>query len=63
MTRSPLSADAIFRAALRLADADGLESLTMRGLAAELGVATMSLSSYGKGKDHLLLGVVNRPTA
>lgn len=63
MTRSSLSADAIFCAALRMADADGLESLTMRGLAAELGVATMSLYTHVKDKDHLLLGVVNMVTA
>ena len=59
MTNISLSADGIFRAALRLADAEGLDALTMRGLAAELGVATMSLYGHVPTKDDLLLGVVN----
>jgi AcrR family transcriptional regulator len=63
LTRDPLSDVAIFHAALRLIDADGLEALTMRGLAGELGVATMSLYTHVKDKDHLLLGVVNMVTA
>lgn len=59
MTKPALTAEGIYRAALRLADAEGLDALTMRGLAAEIGVATMSLYSHVATKDDLLLGVVN----
>lgn len=62
MTRSPLSAEAIFRAALRLVDAEGIEALTMRRLASQLEVAPMSLYGHVTDKDHLLLGVVNVAT-
>ena len=63
MTRILLSEEAILRAALRLVDTEGLEALTMRRLAAELGVATMSLYGHVPTKDDLLLGVVNMVTA
>jgi AcrR family transcriptional regulator len=63
LTRAPLSADGIFRAALRLVDAEGLDALTMRRLATELGVATMSLYTHVKDKEDLLLGLVNLVTA
>ncbi len=62
MTRFVLSADGIFRAALRLVDAEGLDALTMRRLAAELGVATMSLYGHVPTKEDVLLGVVNLVT-
>jgi len=54
-----LNAQEIFRAALRLVDAEGLDALTMRGLAAELGVAAMTLYGHVNTKDDLLLGVLN----
>lgn len=54
-----LSAEGIFRAALRLVDAEGLEALTMRRLASDLGVAPMSLYGHVPTKEHLLLGLVN----
>ena len=53
----------IFEAALRLVDQEGIEALTMRRLAADLGVATMSLYSHVPNKDQLLLGVVNLATS
>jgi AcrR family transcriptional regulator len=59
LTKPALTADGIFQAALRLVDAQGLDALTMRGLAAEIGVATMSLYSHVATKEDLLLGVVN----
>ena len=62
-TRPALSADVIFLAALRLVDAEGLEALTMRRLAAELDVATMSIYGHVPNKDDLLLGVVNLATS
>ncbi len=63
MTKIFLSEQAILCSALRLVDAEGLEALTMRRLAAELGVATMSLYSHVPTKDDLLLGVVNMVAA
>lgn len=57
--KPPLNAQEIFRAALRLVDAEGLETLTMRRLAAELGVAAMTLYGHVNTKDDLLLGVLN----
>ena len=62
MTKVALSADGIFRAALDLVDAEGLEALTMRRLAADLGVATMSLYGHVPNKDDLLTGLVNLAT-
>lgn len=62
MTKVALSADGIFRAALDLVDAEGLDALTMRRLAADLGVATMSLYGHVPNKDDLLTGLVNLAT-
>ena len=39
---------------MRLADAGGLDAVTMRGVAAELGMAPMSLYNYVPAKDHLI---------
>ncbi len=61
-TKLSLSAEVIFEAALRLVDQEGIDALTMRRLAGELGVATMSLYSHVANKDQLLLGVVNLAT-
>ena len=63
MTRNSLSAEAILRGAMDLVDAEGLDALTMRRLATELGVATMSLYGHVPTKEDLLLGVVNMVTA
>lgn len=49
-----LSLDAIVTAATALADGDGLEAVTMRRLAAELGVAAMTLYTYVPGKAELV---------
>lgn len=45
---------AIAAAAIRLADAAGLDAVTMRAVAAELGIAPMSLYNYVPTKDHLI---------
>lgn len=58
MNRPALCREAIFDAALRLIDAEGVEALTMRRLAGELEVGTMSLYSHVPNKDELLDGVV-----
>ena len=52
--RPGLSADAIVDAAIRLADAEGLEGVSMARVAAELGFTTMSLYRYVDSKDELL---------
>ncbi|MGH3072352.1 MAG: TetR/AcrR family transcriptional regulator [Gaiellaceae bacterium] len=48
----------IFRTALELADRDGLERLTMRALAGELGVGTMTVYHYMPNKDALVDGMI-----
>lgn len=60
-----LSLDQIVEAAVRVADAEGLESVSMRRVAAELGTGTMSLYRYLPGKAELLdlmLDRVQRPS-
>jgi AcrR family transcriptional regulator len=57
--RVPLSRDRVLRAAVALADATGIESLNMRGLAAELGVVPMALYKHVANKDQLLDGMVD----
>ncbi|QSB16745.1 TetR/AcrR family transcriptional regulator C-terminal domain-containing protein [Natronosporangium hydrolyticum] len=49
-----LSVPRIVAVAIRLADAHGLDGLAMRQVAAELGVATMSLYHHVRGKDELV---------
>ena len=50
----PLSREAIASAALAIADAEGFQALSMRRVADELGVGTMSLYYYVKTKDDLV---------
>jgi AcrR family transcriptional regulator len=57
--RLPLSRERVLRAAIGLADADGIGSLTMRRLAQELGVEAMTLYYYVANKDELLNGAVD----
>jgi len=45
---------AITAAAVALADAEGIDAVTMRRMAAELGMGTMSLYNYVPTKDHLV---------
>jgi AcrR family transcriptional regulator len=47
------SRERIAEAALRIADAEGLEAVTMRRVAAELGAGTMTLYHYVRNKDEL----------
>ncbi|MFG3441716.1 TetR/AcrR family transcriptional regulator [Nonomuraea sp. NPDC047897] len=49
-----LSVDRIVRAAIEVADAEGLHGLSMRRVAERLGVGTMSLYTYVPGKPELL---------
>jgi AcrR family transcriptional regulator len=59
MARIPLSRDRVLRAAIDLADAGGIESLTMRKLAQELGVEAMTLYYHVANKDEILNGLVD----
>ncbi|MGY1710059.1 TetR/AcrR family transcriptional regulator [Geodermatophilus sp. SYSU D00758] len=56
-TRGSLTRAAVLRAAVGLADRDGLEALTMRRLAQELGVEAMSLYHHVANKEAVLDGV------
>jgi AcrR family transcriptional regulator len=51
---SPLSRERIVRAAIRLADADGLEAVSLRKVAAALDVGPMRLYGYIASKEELL---------
>lgn len=57
-TRSPLSRERVFAAALSLIARDGIAGLSMRRLAAELGVEAMSLYHHVSDKADVLDGVV-----
>jgi AcrR family transcriptional regulator len=57
--RGRLSPDRVLRAAVALADAGGLESLTMRRLGEDLGVEAMSLYRHVANKEALLDGMVD----
>lgn len=56
--RGTLSRDRILETALAVVDEDGAEALTMRRVAAKLGVDPMALYRHVKSKDALLDGVV-----
>lgn len=57
--RVPLSKEKVLRGAVAVADRDGLESLTMRNLAQEVGVEAMSLYYHVANKDAVLDGVID----
>jgi AcrR family transcriptional regulator len=57
--REPLSRERTLAAAVALADAEGLKALTMRRLAADLGVEAMSLYYHLPGKEGLLDGLAD----
>jgi AcrR family transcriptional regulator len=57
--RVALSRERVLRAAIDLADAEGIESLTMRRLARVLGVEAMSLYHHVANKDEILNGIVD----
>jgi AcrR family transcriptional regulator len=52
--RAPRSRDDIAEAAIAVADAEGIEAVSMRRVASELGLGTMSLYHYVRSKDELL---------
>jgi AcrR family transcriptional regulator len=57
--RKPLSRERVLEAAIRLADEGGIESLTMRKLARELGVEAMSLYNHVANKGDLVDAIVD----
>ncbi|MFJ8685750.1 TetR/AcrR family transcriptional regulator C-terminal domain-containing protein [Micromonospora wenchangensis] len=59
LRRTPLNRDRILRAAVTLADGAGIESLSMRNLAQELGVVPMALYKHVANKDELLDGMID----
>jgi AcrR family transcriptional regulator len=58
--RSRLSKDAVVGRALALADAGGLDALTIRKLAADLGVTPMALYWHFRSKEELLAALGDR---
>ncbi|TFD79138.1 TetR/AcrR family transcriptional regulator C-terminal domain-containing protein [Cryobacterium fucosi] len=57
--RVRLTRDRILRSAIAVADATGIESLTMRRLGEELGVEAMSLYNHVANKEDLLYGMID----
>jgi AcrR family transcriptional regulator len=49
----------VLRAAVELADAGGIDALSMRRLAKELGVEAMSLYNHVANKDEILAGIID----
>ncbi|HEY9644868.1 MAG TPA: TetR/AcrR family transcriptional regulator C-terminal domain-containing protein, partial [Chroococcidiopsis sp.] len=59
-TPTPLSRERVLHMAMQLADAEGLESVSMRKLAQALGVKAMSLYNHVANKDDILDGIVDQ---
>jgi AcrR family transcriptional regulator len=57
--RAPLTRERILRAALELADAGGLEALSMRRLGDALGYEAMSLYNHVANKDDVIHGLLD----
>lgn len=57
--RQPLTRDRALREAVALADAEGLEAVSMRHLAARLDVVPMALYKHVANKDDLLGGMID----
>lgn len=61
--RGPLSRSRLFAAAVEIADAEGLSAVTMRRVAAAVGVEAMSMYHHLSGKDALLEGLLDSVVA
>jgi AcrR family transcriptional regulator len=57
--RVPLSPERVLRGAVKVADAGGLATLTIRSLAEALGVKPMSVYHHVANKDEILDGIVD----
>jgi AcrR family transcriptional regulator len=55
-----LSRERVIQAAVDLADAEGIEALTMRSLARRVGAEAMSLYRHVRDKDDILDGIVDQ---
>ena len=61
-TRGPkpgLSAEALVQAAVEIADADGLDAVTIRAVAERVGFTTMALYRYFPSKEALYDAIVD----
>ena len=59
-TRKPLTRERVLDAAVAIADADGIEALSMRKLGQALGVEAMSLYNHVANKGELVAAMVDR---
>ena len=57
--RLPLSRERVLQTAVTLADRDGVDGVSMRKIAQELGVVPMALYKHVAGKDELLGGMID----
>lgn len=57
--QAAVTLDGIVAAAIRIADAEGIAALSMRRVAADIGIPTMSLYRYVPSKEDLLLRMVD----
>src|SRR3954447_27015025 len=62
-TRAPVNRDRAVECAVAVADREGIEAVTMRRLARELGVEAASLYHHVNGKDEILDGLVELVSA
>src|SRR4051794_32944737 len=62
-TRAPVNRDLAVERAVAVADAEGIEAVTMRRLARELGVEAASLYHHVSGKEEILDGLVDLVSA
>jgi AcrR family transcriptional regulator len=58
--RERLTRDRVIDAALKVMDAEGLDAVSMRRVAREVGVEAMSLYNHVEDKDDLLRGICDR---
>jgi len=61
--RTPLSRERVMRAAVDVADAEGVAAVSMRRIGQELGVEAMSLYNHVAGKEALLDAMVDQVAA
>lgn len=62
-SRAPITRDRALVRAIAVADGEGIEAVTMRRLARELGVEAASLYHHVRGKDEILDGLVDMVAA
>lgn len=63
ISRNPLTRESVLRAAVALADEEGIVSLSMRKLGQRLGVEAMSLYNHVGNKNDMLAGIVDMVVA